>query len=156
MNHRTLAFSLFAALGLWTLQDRAPRPGDLASTTAVVAASLQGDQPATLQSLRGPHGFSYSGSVGGTSDVASSGLIHFDGRGNLSATYSTSVGGTTFQGSFVGTYTVHPDGTGAVVLDLPRLGLQAHGDFVLVDNGRGTFFMSTDQGFSVAGSTRRS
>lgn len=33
--------------------------------------------------------------------------------------------------------------------------MQAHGNFVLVDNGEGTFFTATDAGYSVTGSTRR-
>jgi len=38
---------------------------------------------------------------------------------------------------------------------LPWLGLQSGGDFVIVDHGAGTFFTSTEMGYSVTGSTRR-
>jgi hypothetical protein len=105
--------------------------------------------------LRGPHGFSYSGSHQTLGPIASSGLIRFDGFGNARADYTTSVGGTTFTGSFVGTYTVDREGTGSIVVFLPWLNRRAHGNFVLVDRGEGTFFCSTDPGYSVTGSTKR-
>lgn len=153
---RTLVLSLLVGLGVCTAGGTS-MPHLLAPPTRPhVARQAQGaGAPYTLRSLRGAHGFTYSGTVAGLGAVASSGRIRFDGRGNLAAAYTTSVGGTAFTGSFVGTYTVHQDGTGSVLLSLPRLGLQARGDFVLVDGGRGTFFTSTDAGFSVAGSTRR-
>ena len=99
--------------------------------------------------------FTYSGTILGLGPIAASGPIHFDGRGNLSASYSTNVNGIQFRGTFVGTYTVEADGSGSVTLQLPRLGIQSHGDFVLVDDGRGTFFSCTDTGFSITGETRR-
>lgn len=123
---------------------------------AAVDASPQGGQPpCSVRSLRGPHGFTYSGSHQTLGPIASSGLIRFDGFGNVSADYTTSVGGTTFTGSFLGSYHVNPDGTGSIVVNLPWLNRQAHGNFVLVDHGEGTFFTSVDAGYSVSGSTRR-
>ena len=90
----------------------------------------------------------------GVGPVASSGRIEFDGNGGLAATFTTSVAGKTFTGSFTGSYTVQPDGTGTVLVDLPWLSTQARGDFVIVDHGDATFFTATDAGYSVTGSTR--
>ncbi len=159
MNLPILMLSSLAALGLLSLGGSGP---STIPPPATALAAVQNQNPPqgggpnyTLQSLKGHHGFTYSGSLLSTGPVASSGPIHFDGNGNLAANYTTSINGTTFTGSFTGTYTVNPDGTGAVVLTLALLGLQAHGNFVLVDHGDGTFFTSTDAGFSVTGSTRK-
>lgn len=154
MQLTTVGFSLLAALGVWTLGvHEPPSRAAPAAASAPLAQNPNGNQFFTLHSLRGRHGFSYDGTVQGLGPVASSGRIDFDGNGHLSADYSTSVNGTTFTGSFTGTYTVAGNGTGTVTLDLALLGLQAHGSFVLVDRGNGTFFTSTDAGFSVAGRT---
>lgn len=145
MNLPHLAFASLAALGLFSV-------GITATTRP---PTQRGQHDFNLRSLRGPHGFSYSGSHQTLGAIASSGRIEFDGDGNVTADYTTSVGGTTFTGFFAGTYSVNADGTGAIVVNLPWLNTQGHGNFVLVDKGDGTFFTSTDPGYSVTGSTRR-
>ncbi len=158
MNLPILVLASLAALGVLSVSgdDFAPSAVSSAPAMAVPDPSpQQGQQAFTVRSLRGPHGFSYSGSHQTLGQIASSGLIRFDGHGNARADYTTSVGGTTFTGTFLGTYTVNPEGTGSLVVYLPWLNLQAHGNFVLVDHGDGTFFSSTDAGYSVTGSTRR-
>lgn len=106
-------------------------------------------------SLHGPYGFTYDGTALGLGPVASSGRIDFDGFGHVAASFTTSVGGVPFTGTFTGTYQVEPDGTGSVRVDLPWLGTSATGDFVVVDHGGGAYFTSTDRGYSVAGRTTR-
>lgn len=108
-----------------------------------------------MRSLREPHGFSYSGSHATLGPIASSGRMYFDGRGNMGADFTTIVNGVTFTGSFTGTYAVNPDGTGSIVVNLPWLATVAHANFVLVDDANGSFFTSTDPGYSVTGSTRK-
>lgn len=108
-----------------------------------------------LHSLRGAYGFTYDGTVSGLGPVASSGRIDFDGAGGLSAAFTTSVGGIPFTGTFTGTYTVNPDGTGSAVIELPWLATRAGGDFVIVERGQATFFTATDPGYSVSGRTAR-
>jgi hypothetical protein len=109
----------------------------------------------TLSSLRGKYGYSYQGTVEGFGGVAAVGPINFDGAGNTSATYSVNLGGTNFQGSFTGAYTVNPDCTGTVRIDLPLLGTSSHGRFVIVDGGREAFFMGIDDGVTVTGVAKR-
>ncbi|HLQ36237.1 MAG TPA: hypothetical protein VK348_00445 [Planctomycetota bacterium] len=155
MNLVTLGLPLLAAVGILTFGNPAPRSDSSAPATIDLAAPQGGGPVFSLRSLQGHHGFSYSGTILGVGPIASSGPIFFDGQGGLSASYSTVVNGITFHGSFVGTYAVHADGSGAVTLVLPLLGLQSHGDFVLVDEGKGTFFNSTDAGFSISGATRK-
>ena len=148
MNSMFATLPLLAAVGLLAT-------GLAPSTAAAPSAGIPQGGSHSLRSLHGEHGFTYDGAILGVGPIAASGPIQFDGRGNLSASYATNVNGVQFRGTFVGTYTVNADGSGSVTLQLPRLGLQAHGDFVLVDNGKGTFFSCTDAGFSITGQTRR-
>ncbi len=163
MSKHTFGLSLVAALGLSILAGFAAQPGAATPASAAVDQgpwggggpnSPGGGQQYDLGSLRGRHGFSYSGTTATMSPVASSGTIRFDGHGHVDAAFTTSVNGMTFTGTFTGTYTVNSNGTGSIVIDLPFLGLQSHGDFVILDRGKGTYFTSTEPGYSVTGSTR--
>jgi len=156
MNLLALGLPLLATAGLLTLIAPSSWSDDRTAPTSIELATPQGGgQQCSVHSLRGHHGFHYDGAILGVGPVASNGPIFFDGHGNLSASYSTAVNGITFRGSFTGTYTVAANGSGSVTLTLPLLGLQAHGDFVIVDDGKGTFFSCTDAGFSVTGGTRK-
>jgi hypothetical protein len=104
--------------------------------------------------MKGTHGYSYNGTVNG-SPIAAVGPITFDGDGNLSATYTVSLGGKKFEGAFTGTYEVNLDCTGTVTLHLPVLGVTSNGSFIIVNDGRETFFTGTDAGVTVTGVTKR-
>jgi hypothetical protein len=108
----------------------------------------------SLVTMKGAHGYSYSGTVM-ASPISAAGPITFDGAGNLSATYDVSLDGTPFHGSFTGTYTVGADCTGTVTLQLPLLGISSHGSFVIVDSGKRTYFVGTDPGVTVRGETTK-
>mgnify|MGYP000493817360 CR=1 FL=1 len=148
-----LTASMFAVLGVgafgWLSSAASPAP-----TSATLVQGGSGDHY-DLNSLHGAHGFSYSGTRVGVGPVASSGRIEFDGSGGLFASFTTSVNGHVFTGTFTGTYLVRADGTGSVLIQLPWLGAQARGTFVIQDHGAGTYFTSTDAGYSVTGTTRR-
>jgi hypothetical protein len=140
MNLRFLSLASLATVGLFASDITAP---------------WATPDPCDLRVLRGAHGFSYSGSHTTLGAIASSGRIDFDGRGNCTADFTTSVGGRAFTGSFRGSYLVNPNGTGTILVDLPWLNTQGHGNFVIVDHGDGTFFTSVDSGYSVTGRTQR-
>jgi hypothetical protein len=142
--------------------------GAIAATTAVagtvVAATGGAKEDAsepppgkgfTLATLKGDHGYSYSGAVIGVGPITTTGLISIDGAGNLAANYVVSVNGVIVRGSFTGTYTVNPDGTGLVRLVLPLSGSSLNGSFVIVDNGDGTLFTNNDPGIAITGFTKR-
>jgi hypothetical protein len=147
-----LSATVLVALGLCAVAWATP---SRAATTSAPTPQGGGQNHHDLGSLRGVHGFTYSGTRIGVGPVASSGRIDFDGNGGLAATFTTSVAGKAFTGSFTGSYTVQTDGTGSVLVDLPWLSTQAHGNFVIVDHGDGTFFTSTDAGYSVTGTTQK-
>ncbi|MFN0122628.1 MAG: hypothetical protein ACKV2V_19190, partial [Blastocatellia bacterium] len=104
--------------------------------------------------MEGRHGYAYDGILMGA-PIATAGPIQFDGYGNLSATYQVSIGGMPFSGTFTGTYTVNEDCTGTATLHLPKLGATANGSFVIVNEGKETFFTGTDQGVTIRGVTKK-
>ena len=106
------------------------------------------------RTMRGTHGYSYSGTVMGA-NIAAAGPITFDGYGNLHATYNVNLGGKSFKGGFTGTYIVNDDCTGTVTLHLPILGISSNGSFVIVNDGTETFFTGTDTGVAITGATKR-
>lgn len=107
------------------------------------------------RTMEGTHGYSYNGTVFGAGSIAAVGPITFDGEGHLSATYTVSLNGKPFEGAFTGTYTVDADCTGSVTLHLPLLGLTSKGNFVIVNQGRETFFTGTDPGVTITGVTKK-
>ena len=79
-------------------------------------------------SLKGTYGYSAQGFTDATPDIsragftpyAQTGLVVYDGRGNISSgTYTffqTTAAGGTLSGTFTGTYSVNPDCSGTVTV----------------------------------------
>ena len=111
-------------------------------------------KPCSPRTMKGTHGYSYHGTVMGKA-ITAAGPITFDGRGSLFATYNVNLGGVPFKGRFIGTYTVDDDCTGTVTLQLPLLGLSTNGSFVIVNEGKETFFTGTDNGVAITGETKK-
>ena len=156
MKHAKLiaiAFIAFFGLTLLAQYNYAP---------AVKAAPLTQDNPfdrgrrkeCTLGTMRGAHGYTYSGYVMG-SYIAIAGSINFDEQGIISGTYNGTLGGNPLKGKLAGQITVESDCTGKVRIDLPIAGVSANGTFVIVNDGKETLFTSTDTGIAVTGTTKK-
>ena len=160
MKRAVLSLGLAVAfLGLHTLglnfKDSGPGGGSSLFPAAQAQERGSCTRSCTLASLRGCYGYSYDGTVRGFGRVAAVGPINFDGTGNTSATYSVNLGGTHFEGSFTGTYTVAEDCSGTITINLPLLGTSSTGRFVILDNGREAPFMGTDPGIEVTGVAKK-
>ena len=70
----------------------------------------------------------------------------FDGRGNTSATATTSSNGNIAPVTVEGTYTVNPDCTGSMTLNVSPFGSVVHADFVIDDDGAQLRAIGTDSG----------
>jgi hypothetical protein len=151
---RTSKVAVMVAAGCLVLWLVSAITTDSVAPRAYAQGSETHSRVCSLVTMRGTHGYSYSGTVMGSS-IAAAGPITFGGAGNLSATYDVNLGGTVFHGAFTGTYTVNADCTGTVTLQLPLLGISSHGSFVIVDNGRRTYFVGTDSGVTVSGETTK-
>jgi hypothetical protein len=70
----------------------------------------------------------------------------FDGRGNTSATATTSSNGNIAPVTVEGTYTVNPDCTGSMTLNVSPFDAVVHADFVIDDDGAQLRAIGTDSG----------
>jgi hypothetical protein len=73
--------------------------------------------------------------LGGTLIGASNGIETFDGNGNTSGSETVNISGDTHQQSYTGTYSVNPDCTGSITLDLAN-GSKRTGTISIVNGGR--------------------
>jgi hypothetical protein len=149
------ALSLLA-LALIAAYSQAPRAQAPESFTPNPAPNADRGRakPCSPRTMQGTHGYSYHGTVLGKA-ITATGPITFDGRGSLFVTYNVNLGGVPFTGQFIGTYSVADDCTGKVTLQLPRLGLATNGGFVIVNDGKETFFTGTDDGVAITGVTKK-
>ena len=70
----------------------------------------------------------------------------FDGKGHTSATATTSSNGNIAKVTIEGTYTVNPDCTGSMTLNVSPFDSTVHADFVIDDNGAELRAIGTDSG----------
>ena len=70
----------------------------------------------------------------------------FDGRGNTSAKATTSSNGNIAPVTIEGTYTVNPDCTGAMTLNVSPFESTVHADFVIDEDGAQLRAIGTDSG----------
>lgn len=142
------------AITLITVFSKAPNVQPVQESSFTQSYESLRARPCSPRTMRGTHGYSYHGTVMGKA-ITAAGPITFDGRGSLFATYNVNLGGVPFQGRFIGTYTVNDDCTGTVTLQLPLLGISTNGSFVIVNDGRETFFTGTDNGIAITGVTKK-
>jgi hypothetical protein len=109
----------------------------------------------TDASLHGSYGYSFDGTVIGIGPAAGSGVITFDGEGNLSGADTLSLNGTIIPRTLTGTYAVQANCTGSVTLEVST-GDIFHLEFVIVDSGRELRFIQTDAGTVITGAAIRS
>lgn len=70
----------------------------------------------------------------------------FDGKGNTDATATLSANGNIQKVTIQGTYIVNPDCTGSFTLNVSPLGITAHADLVINDDGIEIRTIGTDPG----------
>jgi hypothetical protein len=116
----------------------------------------------SAQTLKGSYGIKFEGIKFGEDNspdrhFVSVSLITFDGR----STFTTSEIGR-FQGelvsrTFTGPYFVNADCTGFLDFssNLSNPPHQAHGDFVITDEGKGFFVLDNEDGWAASGVARR-
>jgi hypothetical protein len=70
----------------------------------------------------------------------------FDGNGNTTATATINANGNIINVTIEGTYTVNPDCTGSMTRNVSPLGVTAHDDLVIDDEGVELRTIATDPG----------
>jgi hypothetical protein len=135
---------------LETTNRREPMTGNIARRTLVIlstatlymgmTATAQAQGPAcSLALTAGKWGFTTNGTVVGIGPRASLGILPLDAAGNvLNGTATSSLNGSVTRETFSGTYTVNPNCTGTISVDVFNLSgtkiLTITGDLVFDDN----------------------
>jgi hypothetical protein len=103
--------------------------------------------------LRGSFGYTATGTLLPTAVPAplagpfgEIGRQTFDGNGNTTATATINANGNIVNVTIEGTYTVNPDCTGSMTRDVSPLGVTAHDDLVIDDDGVELRTIATDPG----------
>ena len=121
------------------------------------------DKGCSNASLEGTFAYTVAGSVLAPPQFAglfaSVGAQTFDGNGGTTATATVSLSGNILKVTITGTYTVNPDCTGSMTLNIssqnPPVSLTNHAFFVIEDSLAGFRAIQTDQGVVVSGTARR-
>ena len=114
----------------------------------------QGCSPRTLQ---GSYGIRFEGTKLGVGPFVSISRITFDGRGQFTTNEIGRFNGSLVQRSFTGPYVVNDDCTGYLDFssNLTNPPHQAHGDFVIVDQGQEFFVLDNEDGWTASGVGKR-
>jgi hypothetical protein len=118
-----------------------------------IVATAQADdhKECSNASLQGSFGFTSTGTLlalppplaGPFGEI---GRQTFDGQGNTEATATLSANGNINRVTIQGTYVVNPDCTGSMALFISPLGVTAHLDFVIDDDGAELRAIATGSG----------
>jgi hypothetical protein len=103
--------------------------------------------------LQGSFGYTSTGTLLATyapppsaGPFAEVGRQTFDGKGNTDATATLSANGNISKATIEGTYTVNPDCTGSMTLNVSPLDVTVHADLVIGDDGAELRAIVSDSG----------
>jgi hypothetical protein len=122
--------------------------------------NVQAQEPGrkcSVKTLKGSFGIKFEGEKIGVGKLVSVSRIVFDGNGNFTTSETGVFGGTPFTRTFNGPYVVNDDCTGfldftSFITTPPH---EAHGDFVIVNNGQEFFLVDSEEGWAANGIAKR-
>jgi hypothetical protein len=118
----------------------------VAQNSAHAETERNANQNCSVFTLRGGYGFHVGATLASTGrPIAVLGHQIFDGSGNYTAKVTINADGTIIHADDFGTYAVNPDCTGKIF----SIGGGGTFEFVLVDGGRGSYFLQTDPSAAV-------
>src|SRR5215471_168349 len=117
----------------------------------------------SAQTLKGSYGIKFEGIKFADANFptdrhfVSVSLITFDGRSTFTTSETGRFEGALVSRTFTGPYTVNADCTGFLDFssNLSNPPHVAHGDFVIVDEGKGFFVLDNEEGWAAGGVGRR-
>jgi len=126
------------------------------ATSPTAKADDKGCSNATLQ---GTFAYTSTGFITAPPAIAGpfaeTGKQTFDGRGGTTAAVTLSQNGNILPVTITGTYTVNPDCTGTMTLQVSPIDVTVHVLFVIDDGGNGFQAIETDPGFVITRIGRR-
>lgn len=126
---------------------------DLLTTVEAQGSYNRGSQTCSARSLQGSYGIKFEGQKIGTGPFVSVSRITFDGVGSFTTSEVGRFNGNPIVRTFTGPYTVNGDCTGFLdfssTISVPPH--DAHGNFVIVDNGKEFFVVDNEDGWAANG-----
>lgn len=112
-----------------------------------------GSRKCSSRTLKGSYGIKFEGQKLNTGPFVSVSRITFDGVGLFTTSEIGRFNGNLVQRTFTGPYTVNDDCTGFLDFssNLSNPPHEAHGDFVIVDEGREFFVVDNEEGWAASG-----
>jgi hypothetical protein len=137
-------------LGGYALRGLRMKSLDLTSTAQ---AQDQSPKRCSLKTIKGAYGIKFEGQKIGFGPLVSVSRIVFDGNGTFTTTEIARLNGNLIQRTFTGPYVVNEDCTGFIdfssnITNPPH---EAHGDFVIVNNGQEFFIVDNEEGWAASG-----
>ena len=121
----------------------------------VPAAQAQepGSRRCSTRTLKGGYGIKFEGQKINFGPFVSVSRITFDGDGHFTTNEIGRFNGELVQRTFTGPYTVNDDCTGFLDFssNLSNPPHEAHGDFVIVNNGQEFFIVDNEEGWAASG-----
>lgn len=119
--------------------------------------TASGKRKCSSRTLQGAWGIKFEGQKIGTGPFVSVGRITFDGVGTFTTSEIGRFNGNPINRTFTGPYTVNEDCTGlldfsSAITNPPH---NAHGNFVIVDEGREFFVVDNEDGWAASGVGKR-
>ena len=127
-------------------------PSALASNARANVQGI-GSRKCSLKTLKGAYGIKFEGQKIGTGPFVSISRIVFDGEGTFTTTEIGRFNGNPVERTFTGPYTVNDDCTGFLDFssNLTSPPHEAHGNFVIVEEGREFFVVDNEEGWAAGG-----
>ncbi len=119
---------------------------------AVQAQEDRGPRRCSARTLKGGYGIKFEGQKINVGPYASVSRITFDGEGHFTTSEIGRFNGNPVDRTFLGPYTVNEDCTGFLdfssnLTNPPHI---AHGDFVIVDEGKQFFVVDNEEGWAAS------
>lgn len=120
---------------------------------SIAPAAKADDRGCSNATVRGTFAYTSTGFITAPPDFAGpfaeTGTQTFDGRGGTTATVMSSQNGNILPLTITGTYTVNPDCTGTMTLQVSPIAVTVDVYFVIDDSGNGFQAIETDSGFVI-------
>ena len=130
---------------------------DIGTIGSARADPGSGSRQCSNRTLKGAYGIKFEGQKVSGELFASVSRIVFDGQGQFTTSEVGRFNGGLMQRTFTGPYTVNADCTGFLDFssNLTNPPHEAHGNFVIVDEGREFFVVDNEDGWAAGGVGKR-
>jgi hypothetical protein len=149
--------AVFAAVIFTGSIDGRRVPAPMALAAAPYQGNGPGSQTCSTHTLNGSYGIRFEGSKLGLGLYVSVSRVTFDGQGQFTVSEIGRSNGSLVERTFTGPYVVNSDCTGYLDYssNLTNPPHQAHGNFVIVNQGQEFYIIDNEDGWEASGVGKR-